>query len=248
MGTPGASLLPLANNVRASFARKAVSGRDHDRDRRVQLSSSTTTTGERGRICPSQALRSDGAERWISDPARDRISDRHFTLSRSLAWKPGIASGPRLGGSLSPSGAKRKRFTSCRLTAVMRRLLATQLIVILLAPWIAALSGAAAAIVPCPMHRSGEAASHTHALRMAPDHHANGEHSSRPHHGTTARGCNCAGECGRSGTPFALMASEHVWVALHSTTEATIASEQPIFGSSARLLPLATGPPSRLRI
>ncbi len=145
-------------------------------------------------------------------------------------------------------GAKRKPFPSCRLTAVMRRLLATQLIVILLAPWIAALSGAAAPIVPCPMHRSGEAASHAHANGMAPEHHANAEHSSRPHQGTTARGCNCAGECGRSGAPFALATSERIPVALRSSTEATIASEQPIFGSSARLLPLATGPPPRLRI
>jgi hypothetical protein len=132
------------------------------------------------------------------------------------------------------------------LTAVMRRLLATQLIVILLAPWIAALSGAAAPIVPCPMHRSGEAASHANG--MAGEHHANAEHSSRPHHGTTARGCNCAGECGRSGAPFSFPTSERVTVALSSTTEVTIAFEQPVFGSSARLLPLATGPPQRLRI
>lgn len=45
----------------------------------------------------------------------------------------------------------------------MRRLLAIKLIVVLLAPWIASLSGAAAPVVPCPMHRSGEAASHARA-------------------------------------------------------------------------------------
>ena len=61
------------------------------------------------------------------------------------------------------------------MTAVMRRLLATQLIVILLAPWIAALSGAAAPVVPCPMHRSGETANHAHANGMTSEHQAGAE-------------------------------------------------------------------------
>ena len=134
------------------------------------------------------------------------------------------------------------------MTAVMRRLLATQLIVILLAPWIAALSGAAAPVVPCPMHRSGETANHAHANGMTSEHQAGAERSSHSHHGTTARGCNCAGECGRSGVAFSLATTERITIALRSTTEATVASEQPVFGSSARLLPLATGPPQRLRI
>lgn len=129
-----------------------------------------------------------------------------------------------------------------------RRFLALNLIVVLLAPWLAALSGAAAPVVPCPMHRSGEASSHTYAGGVVPQHHAGAEHSRSPHHGTTARGCNCAGECGRSGAPFSLSDRELVAAALVAMPHAIVIPEQPEFASPGGLLPLATGPPQRLRI
>lgn len=248
MGPPRASLRSLANGVWAGFTGKAVPGRNHPHDRCVQLSSSTAATGERGGIRASQALCSGRAECWISDSPGDGVSDGHFALNRSLQRERHIGAATEFGENSYPSGAKRRPFPSCRLTAVMRRLLSIQLIVILLAPWIAALSGAAVPLVPCPMHRSGGAASHAHPNGMTPEHQPGAEHSSRPHQGTTARGCNCAGECGRSGVPFAVLTSDTESVALLSTTELTSASGQLIFGSSARLLPPATGPPQRLRI
>lgn len=130
----------------------------------------------------------------------------------------------------------------------MRRLIAIPLIVVLLAPWIAALSGAAAPVVPCPMHRSGEATSHDRDNGMAPGHHAGAERSSRPHHGTTARGCNCAGECGRSGAPFSIPARHLVAVGAGAISDPIVVPEQPDLASSTCLLPLATGPPQRLQI
>lgn len=130
----------------------------------------------------------------------------------------------------------------------MRRLIAIPLIVVLLAPWLAALSGAAAPVVPCPMHRSGDAASHSHASGVVLEHQAGAEHSGGSHHKTTARGCNCAGECGRSGAPFSLSDRELVAVVSVAMPDAIVAAEQPDVASPARLLPLATGPPQRLRI
>src|SRR5882762_3471057 len=93
---------------------------------------------------------------------------------------------------------------------VMRRLFAVNLFVALLGPWIAALSGTAAPVVPCPMHRAAAAGAHpVHA--MAAGHHNDArDHHNGSDHGTSARGCNCAGECGRSGAVFSLTATELV--------------------------------------
>ena len=51
---------------------------------------------------------------------------------------------------------------------VMRRLFAVNLLVALLGPWIAALSGSTAPLVPCPMHHAGTAGSHTAHTMAAP--------------------------------------------------------------------------------
>jgi hypothetical protein len=128
----------------------------------------------------------------------------------------------------------------------MRRLFAFNLIVVLLAPWIAALSGAATPVVPCPMHRSGETAAHGHATHMPAGHDASNDHHSE-HHGTSARGCNCAGECGRSGASFSLQASGLVAAAAHLAPEVMIATVRRGSDAAVRLLPPATGPPQRLQ-
>src|SRR5882672_6814536 len=130
----------------------------------------------------------------------------------------------------------------------MRRLLAAKLLVVLLAPWIAALSGVAVPVVPCPMHRSGGVTSPDHAAAMAGADHESAQHQTGSHHGTSARGCNCAGECGRSGSAFSLHARELVRLRFSAIAEATIADGRSDFSSATRLLPLATGPPQRLRI
>ncbi len=131
---------------------------------------------------------------------------------------------------------------------VMRRLFAVNLLVALLGPWIAALSGIAAPVVPCPMHRAGAAASHA-MHTMSAGHQGQAGHDHRgSDHGTTARGCNCAGECGRSGTAFSLATAELLAVVRDSKPPKLVAPEQGELGSVAHFLPLATGPPQRFRI
>src|SRR5207237_8600854 len=129
----------------------------------------------------------------------------------------------------------------------MRRLFAVNVLVVLLLPWIAALSGTAAPVVPCPMHRAGPAGSHA-AHAMASGHQDARDHHGRSDHGTTARGCNCVGECGRSGAAFGLGTSEVVATVRDVNAAETFDPKQFELGSAAHFLPLATGPPQRVRI
>jgi hypothetical protein len=131
---------------------------------------------------------------------------------------------------------------------VLRRLVAITLTVVLLAPWIATLSGAAVPVVPCPMHRSGGVTSPGRANAVVGAHHGRAEHQTGSHHGTSARGCNCAGECGQSGSAFSLPGRESVRVNPKAIAKATIADGRSDLSSATRLLPPATGPPWRLRI
>jgi hypothetical protein len=128
----------------------------------------------------------------------------------------------------------------------MRRLLAINLTVVLLAPWIAALSGAAIPIVPCPMHRSAEPTAGSPAAAMVGVHPEGAEHQSGSHHGTTARGCNCAGECGRSGAAFSIPAEELVSAPSIARAAPVAASEGADFVFVTHSLQFATGPPERL--
>ena len=128
----------------------------------------------------------------------------------------------------------------------MRRLLAFNLIAVLLAPWIAAASGANL-VVPCPMHRVGEAASHDRSGTMANMDREGADSQHGSHHGTSARGCNCAGECGRSGAAFSLPVIQLVRVGRRAATDVAIRHDQPVLTLARRLLPPATGPPQRLQ-
>ena len=128
----------------------------------------------------------------------------------------------------------------------MRRLLAINLTVVLFAPWIAGLSGSAVPVVPCPMHRSGAATSHDH-LGVVARHGKGVEHDSHSTHGTSAEGCNCIGECGRSGKVFTLPAKVLLSVQAIAVSE-PLARQRYDFVSAIRLLPDATGPPQRLLI
>ena len=130
----------------------------------------------------------------------------------------------------------------------MRRLLAINLTVVLLAPWIAALSGRAVLVVPCPMHRSAGAAGHGHADSMDRAHHESAEHQRGSGHGTSARGCNCAGECGRSGAAFTLPVTELASARDGAVEDAIFGDDSSDFALDTPLLPPATGPPQRLRI
>jgi hypothetical protein len=87
-----------------------------------------------------------------------------------------------------------------------------------------------------------------HAAAMAGSDHESAEHQTSSHHGTSARGCNCAGECGRSGSAFSLLGTELVHLRFTAIAEAIIADGRSDFSSAASLLPFATGPPQSLRI
>jgi hypothetical protein len=128
----------------------------------------------------------------------------------------------------------------------MRRFVALGLILALLAPWAAALSGVAAPLVPCPMHHQSAGASHR-------DHEAMGSTLARgadlhtgSHHAGAARGCNCAGECGRSGAPFGFAATRLAAVSFVERRNAVVDPAHFAPAVNARLLPLSTGPPQRL--
>jgi hypothetical protein len=131
--------------------------------------------------------------------------------------------------------------------AVMRRLFAVNLFVALLGPWIAALSGTAV-VVPCPMHRTRAAGAHAVHTMAASHHNDARHHHDGPDHGTSARGCNCAGECGRSGAAFSLAATELVAIALDASSVRIASADKSEPGSVAHFLPPATGPPQHLRI
>jgi len=128
-----------------------------------------------------------------------------------------------------------------------RPVAAIPLLVALLAPWIATLSGATVPVVPCPMHRSNGVTTHGQSNATASAHHESAEHDADSHHGNAARGCNCPGECGRSGAPFGLPAREIVREPPATVAQAIIANEPSDFAPAPRLLPLATGPPQRLQ-
>jgi len=113
------------------------------------------------------------------------------------------------------------------------------------APWIAVLSGTTTSAVPCQMHRSGETAAHWHAGHMRAGGDAGDDHHSQ-HQGTSARGCTCFGECGRSGASLAFQACDHSAPITRVASEPTMATERRASNAAVNLLPPATGPPQRL--
>ena len=128
----------------------------------------------------------------------------------------------------------------------MRRFVASGLILALLAPWAAALSGAAAPIVPCPMHHQSSGASHRDHEAMASAPTRGADLHTGSHHAGAARGCNCTGECGRSGAPFNFPANRLAAVSFVERRSAVVAPPHFVPAVDGRLLPLSTGPPQRL--
>src|SRR2546423_1610088 len=127
----------------------------------------------------------------------------------------------------------------------MRRLVAVNLFVALLAPWMAVASGTALQMVPCPMHRAG-VADHTQSSLMQVGHSGHAKHDASSH-GNAARGCNCAGECGRTGAAFTLVGVGNDSCSSITARDSSITISSPSPSVAGRFLPLATGPPKRLR-
>ena len=130
---------------------------------------------------------------------------------------------------------------------VMRRVFAGSLLIILLAPWLVALTGTAVPLVPCPMHRGSAATILARTDAITHDHHERANHSSGSHHGTTARGCNCAGECGQLGGAFALSSIAARPEAINAGSASFVPEDLSVGTWAERFYPPSTGPPSRLR-
>ena len=130
----------------------------------------------------------------------------------------------------------------------MRRLLTKTLTVVLLAPWITALSGTAARVTACPMHGTGAATGHQHPDVTTGAHGGQDVGHQSSHNDDSARGCNCAGDCGRSGAAFTFPSNELFRVLSSGIAEPIAAGEECSFSSTDQLLPLATGPPQRLQV
>ncbi len=142
--------------------------------------------------------------------------------------------------------SRHQRPTSSSRQNLMRRLVAVNLIIALLAPWMAVATGATVRAPPCPMHRAGVLDRAKTADAAASGHSGHAKHETSSHH-TTARGCNCAGECGRIGAAFTLVAeADDVGPApTAGVTQVTITTAPA--STVDRLLPFPTGPPRRLR-
>jgi len=128
----------------------------------------------------------------------------------------------------------------------MRRLVAFNLLFALLAPWMAVVAGAALSTVPCPMHHAGMAEHSTNATAIQVREHGHANHDTPLHH-TSARGCNCAGECGRTGAAFSLAVRAADASFAIETMPALVVSTNARASIVDRLLPLPTGPPKSLR-
>jgi len=127
----------------------------------------------------------------------------------------------------------------------MRRLIAVNLFVALLAPWMAVVSGTALRVVPCPMHRAG-IADHAQNSPMQVGHSGQTKHDASSH-SHAARGCNCAGECGRTGAALSLAVAGNDLGRSITAGDSHIAITNRPASVVDRLLPLSTGPPKRLR-
>ena len=130
---------------------------------------------------------------------------------------------------------------------MMRRLLAAKLLLALLVPWFLTQGAGLRAVVPCPMH-SGHTLGN-HAGSNAPD--ATDEGMSRhgegtSHHRSTAKGCNCAGDCGRTVTHIAFPTEQTARLPLVESPRIDRLRDQNSLRVAAYNVPFATGPPERL--
>jgi len=129
----------------------------------------------------------------------------------------------------------------------MRRLLAAKLLFALLAPWFLSQGAGLRAVVPCPMHSGRTLANHSPSGKPGTSPHGMSRHDDgSSHHGTTAKGCNCAGDCGRTITHIAFPATQNARVWIVDFTRIDTRRQQTFHTAAAYNVPFATGPPQRL--
>jgi hypothetical protein len=133
------------------------------------------------------------------------------------------------------------------LSGVMRRLFAAKLLIVLLTPWFLTQGAGLRAVVPCPMHSGHTLATHTPSGTPSESHDGMSRHSDGGgDHGTTAKGCNCVGDCGRTVTHIAFPAPKDTQVRIADAPRIDILRDQISVSATAFDVPFATGPPERL--
>ena len=129
----------------------------------------------------------------------------------------------------------------------MRRLLAVKLLIALLVPWFLSQGAGLRAVVPCPMHSGHTLANNGPSGTPGRSHEGMARHrDGSSHHGTTAKGCNCAGDCGRTVTHIAFPATQNAPVRIVASLRIDTRHQQTFHTAAAYNLPFATGPPQRL--
>src|SRR3954469_20792104 len=122
------------------------------------------------------------------------------------------------------------------------------LVLVLLTPWLVALSATAAPIVPCPMHRGSSLHTEYPGLAGQMAHgHGVGDRSKDSDHGTTRHGCGCAGECDKSGSHKVVLAPGSIPASSRARGASLEFGNHYVAVWTADLQPPSTGPPVRLR-
>jgi hypothetical protein len=129
----------------------------------------------------------------------------------------------------------------------MRRLLAAKLLFALLSPWFLTQGAGLRAVVPCPMHSGHTLANHSPSRAPdASDQGMSGHGDDTSHHSTTAKGCNCAGDCGRTVTHIAFPTEQTARTPIFRSPRIDTLRDQNSLPTAAYSVPFATGPPERL--
>ncbi len=129
----------------------------------------------------------------------------------------------------------------------MRRLLAAKLLLALLMPWFLTQGAGLRAVVPCPMHSGHMVANHSRshgadASREGVSRHRGGS----SHDESAAKGCNCAGDCGRTVTHIAFLTRQAARTAIVGSPRIDPLRDQNFLPAPTYNVPFATGPPQRL--
>ena len=129
----------------------------------------------------------------------------------------------------------------------MRRLFAAKLLVVLLTPWFLTQGAGLRAVAPCPMHSEHTLPTQTPSATPTASHDGMSRHGDGgPDHGTSAKGCNCVGDCGRTVTHVAFPGAQDAQVRIADSPRIDILRDQVSVTARAYDVPFATGPPQRL--
>lgn len=131
----------------------------------------------------------------------------------------------------------------------MRRLFAAKLLAALLTPWFLTQGAGLRAVAPCPMHSGHTLATHSSSGTPSTSRdRMSRHHDGDPDHGTTAKGCNCVGDCGRTVTHIAFPTPHDAQIRIVDSPRIDTLRDQISVVATAYDVPFATGPPQRLPV